>query len=569
VRLTERDKVCLQFVVEQGFATIEQLWQVAWGTQKNVSYTYNRIIELERGGYLRSVKVSGTTFKIVSATTSANRKFSYMKELIFSTKSIPCADRYNIYLRYFTTDNQEASIQIKPNQKYTWNASQFYGLKWFTKGEHYNGIRDWDLGGDSWTRFDHFSIFESLISFESNEYKLKRNDFSIIHGGFFGPSIESKKGHDKAHIKGLSIDLQFVKKQNGTAVDPIKGIKDKAYAESVISLASSGIVQNAQTIYQLLLSMGNSLPESKLKSELDWTNYLANTTCFANGQLAAEVVWSDSEHKDHIHIDLHQKAKSAYSETQRPKEVYFEYLEPGKFKLIGAEEDITYRISAKEASSTEFHEVGLSAGHIANHSSGNIDYSKITFSGDTLTIPEYDGERKSFAIKVLAIKKTSKTEKSYSCRESEGRIKYAPESLDCRKGNCETTIFKSGLSCFDLTGTWGGEKTTYDANNEFKFRFESKVVLSKISRDKFSGVYNGSLVATNKSDFDVMGTVRLEMFEQNTYGDFFIDIISNTRPEFCLRYVNNDCYQNEYGGLFVYDILNTDTGEHYLDGAFI
>ncbi|MGZ3790045.1 MAG: hypothetical protein ACXVLQ_16025 [Bacteriovorax sp.] len=68
IRITERDKLCAEFVVEQGFATIEQLWKVAWSDHKNTSYAYDRVLVLERSGFLKQVKSDGVTFKIVSPT---------------------------------------------------------------------------------------------------------------------------------------------------------------------------------------------------------------------------------------------------------------------------------------------------------------------------------------------------------------------------------------------------------------------------------------------------------------------------------------------------------------------
>jgi len=68
IRLTQRDEVCLKFVVEQGFATIEQLWKIAWSDQKNSAYTYNRILHLEKSGFVKSVKISDSPVKIVSST---------------------------------------------------------------------------------------------------------------------------------------------------------------------------------------------------------------------------------------------------------------------------------------------------------------------------------------------------------------------------------------------------------------------------------------------------------------------------------------------------------------------
>ena len=63
MRITERDKECVRFVVEQGFATIEQLWKVAWSNQKNSSYTYNRVLSLEKFGFLKSVKINSAQFR--------------------------------------------------------------------------------------------------------------------------------------------------------------------------------------------------------------------------------------------------------------------------------------------------------------------------------------------------------------------------------------------------------------------------------------------------------------------------------------------------------------------------
>jgi len=73
VRITERDKLCAEFVVEQGFATIEQLWKVAWSDRKNASYVYDRVLILERAGFFQQVKVNGVTFKIISPTAKSRQ----------------------------------------------------------------------------------------------------------------------------------------------------------------------------------------------------------------------------------------------------------------------------------------------------------------------------------------------------------------------------------------------------------------------------------------------------------------------------------------------------------------
>ena len=71
VRITERDKLGIGFVVEQGFATIEQLWKVAWSDQKSASYVYDRVLILERAGFFKTANVGSVTYKIVSPTAKA------------------------------------------------------------------------------------------------------------------------------------------------------------------------------------------------------------------------------------------------------------------------------------------------------------------------------------------------------------------------------------------------------------------------------------------------------------------------------------------------------------------
>lgn len=78
IRLTERDMLCLRFVVEQGFATIEQLWKVAWNDQKNASYVYDRVLVLERAGFLKAIEMAGVSFKIVTLTTKSRNSIATM-----------------------------------------------------------------------------------------------------------------------------------------------------------------------------------------------------------------------------------------------------------------------------------------------------------------------------------------------------------------------------------------------------------------------------------------------------------------------------------------------------------
>ena len=73
IRITESDKLCLGFVVEQGFATIEQLWKVAWSAQKSAVYAYGRVQVLERFGFLEQIKIDGQMFKVVTPSASGLR----------------------------------------------------------------------------------------------------------------------------------------------------------------------------------------------------------------------------------------------------------------------------------------------------------------------------------------------------------------------------------------------------------------------------------------------------------------------------------------------------------------
>jgi hypothetical protein len=84
IRITERDKLGVGFVVEQGFATIEQLWKVAWKDQNSASYVYDRVLVLERAGFLKTVNVTSVAYKIVAPTAKARNLIAS-----FSDQPIP------------------------------------------------------------------------------------------------------------------------------------------------------------------------------------------------------------------------------------------------------------------------------------------------------------------------------------------------------------------------------------------------------------------------------------------------------------------------------------------------
>lgn len=64
VHPTERDKRAVLFVVEQGFATIEQLWKAGWGGQKTASYAAERLALMERAGFLKSFRLDNSPLKV-------------------------------------------------------------------------------------------------------------------------------------------------------------------------------------------------------------------------------------------------------------------------------------------------------------------------------------------------------------------------------------------------------------------------------------------------------------------------------------------------------------------------
>lgn len=65
---TKRDKRAVLFVVEQGFATVEQLWKAGWREQRTASYAYERLGLLEKAGFLAGLRLPNSPLKIYRAT---------------------------------------------------------------------------------------------------------------------------------------------------------------------------------------------------------------------------------------------------------------------------------------------------------------------------------------------------------------------------------------------------------------------------------------------------------------------------------------------------------------------
>lgn len=91
VRLTSNDIKALLFLSEQGYANIDQLWRYAWGHQKNSDYTYDRVLLLERSGYLKKVILNGFREKIVCATRLARNSVALISPFPVPAKIAPVA----------------------------------------------------------------------------------------------------------------------------------------------------------------------------------------------------------------------------------------------------------------------------------------------------------------------------------------------------------------------------------------------------------------------------------------------------------------------------------------------
>lgn len=68
VQPTDRDRDAILFVAQQGFGTIDQLWRVVWRKQKSSVYTRSRLLNLERAGFFKSLRIDGYPHKVFRAT---------------------------------------------------------------------------------------------------------------------------------------------------------------------------------------------------------------------------------------------------------------------------------------------------------------------------------------------------------------------------------------------------------------------------------------------------------------------------------------------------------------------
>lgn len=71
--VTDRDKIACRFVCEQGVMTVEQLWRAVWWNPESNSprYAYDRVLFLERAGFLKGVRTSFNLKTYFKATKMA------------------------------------------------------------------------------------------------------------------------------------------------------------------------------------------------------------------------------------------------------------------------------------------------------------------------------------------------------------------------------------------------------------------------------------------------------------------------------------------------------------------
>lgn len=71
--VTERDKVACRWVCEQGVMTVEQLWRAVWWNPDSNSprYAYDRVLFLERAGFLKGVRTAFNLKTYFKATKMA------------------------------------------------------------------------------------------------------------------------------------------------------------------------------------------------------------------------------------------------------------------------------------------------------------------------------------------------------------------------------------------------------------------------------------------------------------------------------------------------------------------
>jgi hypothetical protein len=114
---TERDLAAVLFVVEQGFATIEQLWKVGFSHQKSVAYTYDRVLLLEQAGYLKKTAL-GAGFKVVQATQKGRNLVLNQTSNPLPT-SAPSKD-----IAYHQLELNEVRLLLAARGNYSWRPAE-------------------------------------------------------------------------------------------------------------------------------------------------------------------------------------------------------------------------------------------------------------------------------------------------------------------------------------------------------------------------------------------------------------------------------------------------------------
>lgn len=115
---SDRDKKAVLFCAEQGFATVDQLWKIAWSNQRTSSYAYERLLLLERNGFLKSIKISNSAIKVYRPTIQGRHFVSHLSETPLPLSDVP------VSMALHQLDLNEVRIAIEKAGGQSWRSSE-------------------------------------------------------------------------------------------------------------------------------------------------------------------------------------------------------------------------------------------------------------------------------------------------------------------------------------------------------------------------------------------------------------------------------------------------------------
>lgn len=115
---SDKDKRAVLFCAEQGFATVDHLWKIAWGDQKTSSYAYERLLLLERNGFLKSIKMPNSAIKVYRPTIQGRHFVSHLSEVPLPLSDIP------VSMALHQLDLNDVRIAIERAGGQLWRSSE-------------------------------------------------------------------------------------------------------------------------------------------------------------------------------------------------------------------------------------------------------------------------------------------------------------------------------------------------------------------------------------------------------------------------------------------------------------